>query len=277
MGTALASFVAGILIVFTAFDQTQVTKVDSLQGPIREMRAKVQFWGDVIDKDTASWNSLKEVRVQAEKDLEVSKTYLVYLRKESDKMQQNDPQATSEYQSQKSAKFTAAIDQTRMGITELEAILSRPEIWERQYPDSASSALLEDIRRLSLRTDILKAEMASFELMSHLAGKSADDINNSAHYADLIGISSTLYARVSTIDASSPPQTLDNELGLIEKDIVPLTRQSPYTLLMMRIVEIGLPLLLSIFSIFFVLRYTLTEKRSRQVQEQLRERNIMRS
>jgi glycoside/pentoside/hexuronide:cation symporter, GPH family len=37
MGTALASFVAGALIVFTMFDQTQVTRVDSLQGSIREM------------------------------------------------------------------------------------------------------------------------------------------------------------------------------------------------------------------------------------------------
>ena len=44
MGTALASFVAGALIVFTMFDQTQVTKVDSLQGSIREMRSEVQYW-----------------------------------------------------------------------------------------------------------------------------------------------------------------------------------------------------------------------------------------
>ncbi len=44
MGTALASFVAGVLIVFTMFDQTQVTRVDSLQGSIRELRSKVQYW-----------------------------------------------------------------------------------------------------------------------------------------------------------------------------------------------------------------------------------------
>ena len=58
---------------------------------------------------------------------------------------------------------------------------------------------------------------------------------------------------------------------------MPLTQQTPYTLLMMRVVEIGLPLLLSIFSIFFVLRYSLTEKRSHEIKEILKQRNAERS
>jgi Na+/melibiose symporter-like transporter len=70
---------------------------------------------------------------------------------------------------------------------------------------------------------------------------------------------------------------LDKQFGIIEREIVPLTKQTPYTLLMMRVVEIGLPLLLSIFSIFFVLRYTLTEKRSHEIKELLRQRNLERS
>ncbi len=44
MGTALASFVAGVLIALTMFDEIQVTKVDGLQGNIRELRSKVQYW-----------------------------------------------------------------------------------------------------------------------------------------------------------------------------------------------------------------------------------------
>ena len=44
LGTAFASFVAGILITLTLFDQTQVTKVDSLQGSMREMQSKIQYW-----------------------------------------------------------------------------------------------------------------------------------------------------------------------------------------------------------------------------------------
>jgi GPH family glycoside/pentoside/hexuronide:cation symporter len=69
---------------------------------------------------------------------------------------------------------------------------------------------------------------------------------------------------------------MDKELGAIENKIVPLTKQTPYTLLMMRVVEIGLPLLLSIFSIFFVLRYSLTEKRSHEIKELLGQRNTER-
>jgi len=42
---------------------------------------------------------------------------------------------------------------------------------------------------------------------------------------------------------------------------------------MMRIVEIGLPLLLSILSIFFVLKYSLTEQRSHEIKELIRLRN----
>jgi Na+/melibiose symporter-like transporter len=72
------------------------------------------------------------------------------------------------------------------------------------------------------------------------------------------------------------PDFLDKELGSIENSIMPLTQQTPYTLLMMRVVEIGLPLLLSIFSIFFLLRYTLTEKRSHEIKDLLRERNVTR-
>src|SRR5215831_16835400 len=42
MGTAFASFVAGALIVLTAFDEVQVTKVDSIQGIIRGLRSEIK-------------------------------------------------------------------------------------------------------------------------------------------------------------------------------------------------------------------------------------------
>jgi Na+/melibiose symporter-like transporter len=79
--------------------------------------------------------------------------------------------------------------------------------------------------------------------------------------------------KIESLNVSASTETLEKELETIEKSIVPLTRQTPYTLLMMRIVEIGLPLLLSIFSIFFLLRYTLTEKRSREIKELINQRN----
>jgi Na+/melibiose symporter-like transporter len=79
------------------------------------------------------------------------------------------------------------------------------------------------------------------------------------------------------LNAAPSLQILDNELATIEKDILPLTKQAPYTLLMMRVVEIGLPVLLSIFSIFFLLRYSLTEERSHEIKNLLKQRNEERS
>jgi len=78
------------------------------------------------------------------------------------------------------------------------------------------------------------------------------------------------------IRTSVPVSNIDKKLADIEKVTVELTHQSPYTLLMMRVVEIGLPVLLSLFSIFFVFRYSLTEKRSHEIKELLKQRNLAR-
>jgi Na+/melibiose symporter-like transporter len=82
---------------------------------------------------------------------------------------------------------------------------------------------------------------------------------------------------LANMNTTSSLNFLDKQLGIIEREIVPLTKQTPYTLLMMRVVEIGLPLLLSIFSIFFVLRYSLTEKRSHEIKDLLKQKNLERS
>jgi len=82
--------------------------------------------------------------------------------------------------------------------------------------------------------------------------------------------------RLASMNPALPMDMLDKELGTIETEIVPLTKQTPYTLLMMRVVEIGLPLLLSLISIFFIVRFSLTEKRCHEIKELLRQRNTER-
>jgi GPH family glycoside/pentoside/hexuronide:cation symporter len=177
MGTALASFVAGLLIVLTMFDETQVTKVDALQGSIRELRKEVQA-------------------------------------------------------------------NTGKGSQEV-----------------------------SLADFLQKAQTKSSELMKHLQEKAASDKHNKEHFDALLQNMSGVNQRIAGLDLSSSKESLDNEISGIENDITQLTIQSPFTLLMMRIVEIGLPVLLSLLSIFFVLRYSLTEKRSHEIKELLKKRN----
>ena len=109
--------------------------------------------------------------------------------------------------------------------------------------------------------------------MKHLQEKAASDKHNKEHFDALLQNMSGVNQRIAGLDLSSSKESLDNEIGGIENDITQLTIQSPFTLLMMRIVEIGLPVLLSLLSIFFVLRYSLTEKRSHEIKELLKKRN----
>jgi GPH family glycoside/pentoside/hexuronide:cation symporter len=180
MGTALASFVTGLLIVFTMFDETQVTKVDALQGSIREFR--------------------------------------------------------SELAARKEGKPATATYEEFIG----------------------------------------KARKRSNELMAHLETKARKTENSSEHYKEIMRDIVGVNGQLASMNTSSPPDLLDKELGAIEKKIIPLTQQTPYTLLMMRVVEIGLPVLLSIFSLFFVLRYSLTEKRSHEIKDLLTARKLER-
>jgi glycoside/pentoside/hexuronide:cation symporter, GPH family len=53
--------------------------------------------------------------------------------------------------------------------------------------------------------------------------------------------------------------------GFDEKSAV----QTERTLLLMRVFEIGLPIVLSVFSIFFVRAYPITEARAYEVKERL--------
>jgi len=81
LGTAFASLVAGILITLTLFDQTQVTKVDSLQGSVREMQGKIQYWKG-YDGSVNSGGWLGNASSQASEALKETKDYLLYLENE---------------------------------------------------------------------------------------------------------------------------------------------------------------------------------------------------
>jgi Na+/melibiose symporter-like transporter len=112
--------------------------------------------------------------------------------------------------------------------------------------------------------------------MMHLETKSDKSKNSGEHYDELLQNIAWVSNTLANMSASESLKTIDQDLSAIESKIVPLKKQTPYTLLMMRIVEIGLPLLLCMFSIFFVLRYSLTEKRSHEIKELITKRNLER-
>lgn len=276
MGTALASFVAGALIVFTMFDQTQVTKVDDIQGSIRDMRSKVQLWeGDSTFNATSSI-VVKKITSQYTETLKETKEYLVYLQKESNKWQNQSENLGAALQKQKSDILIKAISNANSTVAELEGLNESLKNIDSQLK-TTGNAVSKKIIELTLQTKLDKARVNAVELLLHLETKATETKKSKAHYEELMKNILEVNARLSNMDASVQLAALDRELASIEGAIVPIKKQAPYTLLMMRIVEIGLPLFLSIFSVFFVLRYTLTEKRSHEIKELLRIRNLERS
>ena len=270
MGTALASLIAGALIVYTMFDETQVTKVDRLQGNVRELRSEIQYWQG--DKGiSANGVSASNTKSQLNKAIDESKQYLLVLEKESIKKQEEDYQNKAEYKHQREKIFSDVISMTKTNLSELEQMNLK---LSSSTNDSLTRAFAIEAVPLILEPKLEKAKMNSFELLSHLEGKSLKTQKSKEHYNELTKNSKNVDTRLSEINSDMPLEIMDKELNKVETEIIQLTKQSPYTLLMMRVVEIGLPLLLSIFSIFFILRYSLTETRSREIKELIKQRNL---
>jgi len=273
MGTALASFVAGALIVLTMFDQTQVTKVDSIQGDIRELRAEVQYWQDYKGLSMANTEWIANTKTQTAEALKESKEYLKYLDKESLKNQDEENKYLPEYPAQRKTLLLNVKSATNSTVAGLEQLQLSLEKAGSQITASGIDSLVKSAIPLTLQTKLEKAKMHSFELMSHLEAKSVKSTNSKEHYQEIIKNITGINISISGMNTSLSPDLLDKELGIIESNIAPLTKQTPYTLLMMRVVEIGLPILLSLFSIFFLLRYSLTERRSHEIKDFLKQRN----
>jgi len=138
-------------------------------------------------------------------------------------------------------------------------------------------SVIADAMPLTLQVKLLKARVNSFELLSHLEARSMETKNSKQHYQTLMQEITGINNRLADMNKEQSLSVLDKDLGTIESEIMPLTKQTPYTLLMMRVVEIGLPVLLCLFSFIFVIRYTLTEKRSHEIKELLRQRSVDRS
>jgi GPH family glycoside/pentoside/hexuronide:cation symporter len=277
MGTALASLVAGALIVFTMFDETQVTKVDKLQGSIRELQSKVQYWEGYKGITNANAEWLENTKMQNSEALKESKDYLIYLEKESHKIQEPMNETLTAYPGHRKDMLLNTLSRTRSVEAELEQLQLRIEKSGPQTEASMINTIVTEAIPLTLQAKLEQARMNSFELMSRLEARSLETKNSKEHYKRLLWNITMVNDCLANMNTTSSLNFLDKQLGIIEREIVPLTKQTPYTLLMMRVVEIGLPLLLSIFSFFFLLRYTLTEKRSHEIKELLRQRNLEKS
>jgi len=277
MGTAFASFIAGALIVLTAFDEIQVTKVDGLQGNIRGIRSEIQSWGGAQAFTGTPPELLGKAKTEVAKALAEAKKYLGSLELESAKQPKPSEPSATEYQSRKLDRLRDALATMKSTAGGLEQLQVRLASLGPQAQDSLVKATVAEAIPLTLQTRLEKARMNSFELMAHLQSQSRKHKNSQAHYEEIIRNMTTVDDRIASLKAASSLEALEQALTAITNDIVPLTKQTPFTLLMMRVVEIGLPVLLSLVSLYFLFQYSLTEKRSHEIKDLLKQRNEARS
>lgn len=272
LGTAFASFVAGILITLTLFDQTQVTKVDSLQGSVRDLQARVSYWNGYKGGSEAASGWLKDARSQTAEALKESKDYLVFLESEAVKKPGRKSYMPPDIEAQRKNVMLNATVVTKQNIEALEKHQSALAGVDPGSPVTVSDSIIRASVPLIMQSKLTRARISSFDLLIHLRTRSNEQKRNRDHTEHLISSVAAINNRICALEPGSPPDALSSGLEVIAGGIEPLKKQAPYTLLMMRVVEIGLPVLLSLLALAFAFRYALTEKRTLEIKELLRKK-----
>jgi GPH family glycoside/pentoside/hexuronide:cation symporter len=262
MGTALASFVTGALIVLTLFDESQVTKVDKLQSNIEKTNLFAKDWNSAQKNNTLTYDLLKTYQSDALKDAE---EYQVLLKKELNKKSENNYDFVPNFLIEKENLLKQNLSKTQNSLN----LLKQFDL-KKDSVASQSIALFP----ILMQSKLDKMEINVYEMRSYFQNKSLDPkTKNTEHYKNLYQKMGEMNLALEQVKLETNVPVLSQKIDKIEKELVPLKVQTPYTLLMMRVVEIGIPALLSLFSIIFLLKYTLTEKRSMEIKELLKQRN----
>ncbi len=270
LGTAFASFVAGILITLTLFDETQVTRVDSLQGSVRDMQAKVSYWKGYTGKAEEAGAWMKNAQEQTADELKESREYLVYLENEIVKKPSRKNTFTSDIAAQRKNVIMNATTVTRQNIDALAGHGASLASVGAGVSAAVSDSLIRATVPLIMQSKMTRARISSSDLLVHLRTRSNEQQKSRAHTEHLIGSVAEMNNMIYALEPGSPLEALEAGLAPIAGGIEPLKKQSPYTLLMMRVVEIGLPVLLCLLALAFAFRYALTEKRTLEIKELLR-------
>jgi GPH family glycoside/pentoside/hexuronide:cation symporter len=267
-GSAIASLISGALIVYTLFDEGQVTKVDQLQGGVRDMRALVEGWHSSEgprDLVGATQKQLADARKEAGE-------YVTYMESEA---------VSVLYEGVEGRERRATLVPASIAVKAVRVELARfaPRVADlRSDADPRQvEAMKRDIEKLRIRAKLELTRVHAVELGVYLQGRAAHAADSAAHYNELAQASRKVGVTLSRIDETVPPEQLQAKLIGVATALSALSRQAPFTLSRMRLIEIGLPLLASLVSLLFVLRYRLTEKRSREIRDLLAQRHAEQS
>lgn len=270
MGTALASFVAGLLIVFTQFDESQVTKVDDFSGAVNEIQTHVDDWTttltDLKDTPTKLLEETKSFYRKAKKD---AKEHIEYLEQEIVKVKNKEESTINK----ELHLLQKGLSEIKVIYAELQVLEHDLEILHATNQTSEIDNAAKKLKALTMKVGLLKSEVNGEQLLAHLQSKTIENESSKAHYKKLIQKIAAIKTQISEVNSEQALENLNKEIALIQEDIPLLKQQAPYTLFMMRVVEIGLPLLLCLLTILLTLRYPLTEERCYEIKKALEDRN----
>jgi GPH family glycoside/pentoside/hexuronide:cation symporter len=271
-GGALASLISGTLIALTLFDEGQVTKLDQVQGSVRDIRAmlETQRPGEAPQQ---SWPAFADAaRTLLATSIEESEEYAIYLESE---------RISATYEGEAGRERLALIAKALMAVKGVGAELAQCRLrvasLRPETPPALVGEMNRDITTLRMRAKAELTRVQAAELRTYLETRSKAPGKNRDHYQELANESEPIGARLERMREALPPEKLGAELVGIEVALAPLSKQGPYTLFTMRMLEIGLPLLACCLSLLFVFRYGLTESRSLEIKRLLARRHAGRN
>jgi GPH family glycoside/pentoside/hexuronide:cation symporter len=133
-----------------------------------------------------------------------------------------------------------------------------------------------------LNKQLANTMTAAEKLKAHFRERIADHPDQAERTAQLLDHVSAITARAEALQGRSTsmvniPLELSAEAERMLQQLTPLRKQAPKTLYRLRLVEIGLPLLLSAISIILTRRYPLTEARCYEIKAALDQRRAQRA
>lgn len=161
-----------------------------------------------------------------------------------------------------------------------ETTKDRIELWLNQHFGNKKDLPLESTsaqRRSRLSEQLTKTLNTAHNFLNSLESASTVSPESTTHSNELKKVLNSIIQRTQGINANATqwtnnPKDLGAKIEEILHDAMKLSVQTPTTLLWLRVIEISLPLILSLVSILLTLRYPLTEARCYEIKELLRKR-----
>ncbi|MFT4938133.1 MAG: GPH family glycoside/pentoside/hexuronide:cation symporter [Paraglaciecola sp.] len=266
IGTALASLVTGVLLLTTQFDEKQVVLAEKLKGSLTEISVtldKLTTHSEsttLVLKNSAAGSHTLEANEQ-----EIILTNLPVILERLESLNNRDKVANN-------SELKAELDVLLLKLTPLAGRLTASANSDSQ--DIKFNLQQSDLQ-LMIGAYLLEANLRANLLVNYFTANSQSD----QYHQNLLNVATDIQQRIQqsrqVLFSSSDESLRLTVTSLLNKSTVLLT-QTPKTLYRLRLIEIGLPILLCLVSLFAVFRYPLTDKRSAVIQQKLNERDIAR-